>query len=107
MDALEGILKEELGRLMAAQKSYVREIKKLPKGSIQVKRIKNIGYPYLVVRRGKKVVSEYLGHRPKDELDLLKQAIAERKQYERHLKEVKRNIKRLSRMTRGKRRKAI
>ena len=107
MGTLDGILKEELERLVAAEKSYLREIKKLPKGSIQIKRIKKIAYPYLVVRQGKKVVSEYLGHRSGRELEKLKQAIAQRKKYERHLKEVKRNIKRISRMTRGKGRQAI
>ncbi len=50
MGTLDGILKEELERLAAAAKSYLREIKKLPKGSIQIKRIKKIAYPYLVVR---------------------------------------------------------
>ena len=107
MGTLDGILKEELERLVAAEKSYLREIKKLPKGSIQIKRIKKIAYPYLVVRQGKKVVSKYLGHRSERELEKLKQAIAQRKKYERHLKEVKRNIKRISRMTRGKGRQAI
>ena len=107
MGTLDGILKEELVRLIAVEKSYLREIKKLPKGSIQVKRIKGIAYPYRVVRQGKKVVSEYLGHRSERELEKLKQAIAQRKEYERHLKEAKHNIKRLSKMTRGKRRKAI
>ena len=107
MGTLDGILKEELARLTSVRKSYLREIKKLTKGSIQVKRIKGIAYPYLVVRKGKKVVSEYLGRYSKRELEALKQAITQRKKYEQHLKEVKRNLKRISRMTRGKRRKAI
>ena len=107
MGTLDGILQEELKRLAAAEKSYVREVKKLPKGSIQVKRIKGIAYPYLVIRKGKKVVSEYLGQRSERELEELKQAISQRKKYERHLKEVKYNLKRISKMTRGKRRKAI
>ena len=107
MGTIDGILKEELERLAAAEKSYLREIKKLPKGSIQIKRIKEIAYPYLVIRQGKKVVSEYLGHCSEHELEKLKQAIAQRKKYEQHLKEVRRNIKHISRMARGKRRKAV
>lgn len=107
MGTLDGILKEELERLVAAEKSYLREIKKLPKGSIQIKRIKKIAYPYLVLRQGKKVISTYLGQRSMHELEKLKQVIAQRKKYERHLKEVKHNIKRISRMIHGKRKKAI
>lgn len=103
MGTLDGILKEELARLVSVRKSYLREIKKLPKGSIQIKRIKGIAYPYLVIRKGEKVVSEYLGRWSDRKLDELKQAIIQRRKHERHLKEVKRNIKRISRMTRGKR----
>lgn len=107
MGAIDGILKEELSRLIAVRKSYLREIKKLPKGSIQIKRIKKIAYPYLAVRQGEKVVSEYLGYYSEHKLEKLKQALVQRKKYEQHLKEVKRNIKRISKMIYGKRRKAI
>ncbi len=107
MGTLDGILKEELARLVAAEKSYLREIKKLPKGSVQIKRIKKNNYPYLVVRKGEQVISEYLGQWSERELEELKQAIAQRKKHEQHLREVKRNIKRLLRMVRGKRSKAI
>lgn len=107
MGTIDGILKEELERLTATEKSYLREIKKLPKGSIQLKRIKKMDYPYLVVRQGEKVISKYIGHYSERELEELRRAIAQRKKYEQHLKEVKRNIKRISRMARGKRRKAI
>lgn len=107
MGTIDGILKEELKRLGAAGKSYLREIKKIQKGSIQLKRIKGIAYPYLVTRQGEKIVFKYLGHYSKRELEALKQSIAQRKKYEQHLKEVKRSIKRISGMTRGKRRKAV
>jgi len=107
MGTLDGILQEELKRLVSAEKSYLREIKKLPKGSIQMKRIKKITYPYVVARQGKKVVSKYLGHFPVHQLEKLKQAILQRKKYEKHLKEVKKNIKHISRLTRAKRRKAV
>ena len=107
MGTIDGILKEELERLAAAEKSYLREIKKLPKGSIQIKHIKGIAYPYRAIRQGEKVVSEYLGHCSEHKLEELKQAIAQRKKYEQRLKEVRRNIKHISRMARGKRRKAV
>ena len=107
MDTLDRILKEELARLLITEKSYVRELEKLPKGSIQVKCIKGIDYPYLSVRQGSRVVSEYLGHYSERKLEELKQAIAQRKKYEQYLRQVKYNFKRILKMTRGKRRKAI
>jgi hypothetical protein len=33
-----GVLKEELVRLKEAERSYLREIKELPRGSLQVKK---------------------------------------------------------------------
>ena len=107
MGAIDGILREEVKRLMSAQKSYGREIRKLPKGSIQIKYIKKIAYPYLASRYGKKVISKYLGHYSERRLKKLKQAILQRKKYEQHLKEVNRNIKRILQMTHGKRRKTV
>lgn len=103
MQTVEGILKEELKRLGEAEKSYRREIKGLPRGSIQYKKIKGVAYPYLAFRRGGKVVSQYLGRLSKEELKALKKGVEARGRYQRLLNEVRRNRARIERMVYGKR----
>lgn len=100
MKVLEGVLKEELARLMAAEKSYRRELRKLPKGSIQKKRIKGSLYIYLSFREGEKVVTRYLGRVSAEELKKIEQDVAFRRKYEQLLREVRNNQKRIARMVR-------
>lgn len=102
MNSLVGVLKEEEERLHAAKKSYEREIARLPKGSVQIKEIKEISYAYLVYRDGAKVVSEYVG-RPSDaEVKALKAQIEDRRRLQEGLREVVKNQGRVRRMLRGK-----
>ncbi len=98
LKSVNGVLKEELSRLRAAERSYVREIKRLPKGSIQKKKISGKVYPYLNYRKGSKVVSKYLGNLSKEELRSLSDTIALRRNYSDKLKEVRENIVNLERM---------
>ncbi len=100
MKVLEGILKEELARLRATEKGYRRELRKLPKGSIQKKRIKGSLYVYLSFRENEKVVTRYLGRVSAEELKKLEQDADLRKKYERLLREVKNDQKRIARMVR-------
>ena len=95
---VEGILKEELLRLKSAEKSYLRELRKLPKGSLQMKRIKGILYAYLVYRKEQAVFRKYLGRLSQDALKQLKEQIARRQKYEQQLRGVRRNHKRVWRM---------
>ena len=104
MGTMDGILRQELIRLKEAEKSYVREIKKLPKGSFQRKRIKGADYVYLVFRKGSKIVSRYLDHLAGEDMKKLKAEIELRKKYQRLLKEVRQNMKRISKVLHGRRR---
>lgn len=104
MQTVEGVLREELERLKEAEKSYEVQIRKLPKGSIQEKRIKGRPYPYLALRKGGRVVYQYLGRMPDRRLSALQRDLEQRRQYERMLRAVRRNIVRIERMIRGKRR---
>ena len=101
MKVLEGVLKEELIRLKAVEKSYVRELRKLPKGSIQKKGIKGVVYVYLSFRQGEKVVTSYLGRPSHDELQKLEEQVNLRRKYEGLLREVRNNQRRIARMIRG------
>ncbi len=101
------MLQEELSRLKEAEKSYLGEIKKLPKGSIQQKKIKGIPYLYLSFREGPKVVSRYLGNLSEAELKNLKEGISLRRRYKALLREVRKNKKQIEKMVRGKARTAV
>jgi hypothetical protein len=100
MKVLKGILKEEEARLKEAGGSYEREIAKLPKGSVQLKRIKERDYAYRAYRAGERVVYEYLGDLEPKELKEVKQKIELRRRYEKKLREVRENLREVRRMVR-------
>ena len=102
MKTMEGILRQELIRLKETEKSYVREVAKLPRGSLQEKRIKGIHYLYLVSSRNSKVSYRYLGHLSEEALEKLKEGIALRKKYQSLLREVRQDIRRIRKILRGK-----
>ena len=104
MKTMEGILKQELLRLKETEKSYIREIGRLPKGSLQEKRIKGIAYLYLISSKNSKLSYRYLGGLAKDELKKIGEDIALRKKYQGLLKEVRQDIKRITKILNGKRR---
>jgi hypothetical protein len=106
MKALEGVLKEELKRLVELEKSYVRELKKLSKGSIRHKRLKGHSYAYLVFRQKAKVIHTYLGKSTSSELGELRRQIKQRRQYERLLRETRAGIKRLRQIVHERKRSA-
>lgn len=101
MKSVEGVLREELERLKEAERSYEEQIRKLPKGSIQQKKIKGHLYPYLALRKSGKVVYQYLGRMPEKDLSALRKGLEQRRRYERMLKEVQQNIVRVEKMIRG------
>ena len=103
MKTMDGILKEELTRLKVTEKGYLREIKKLPKGSIQEKRIKGRLYPYLVSNKGSKVIYQYAGKLSEAEYKELGDNIALRKKYQGFLREVRQNIGRIGKILHVKR----
>ncbi len=101
MGSMEGVLKEEHRRLKFLEKSYLREIAKLPKGSLQEKRIKGIIYPYWVSSQKSKVCYRYVGNMPEKELKLLKEQLLLRKKYKGLLKDVRRNKKQIEKIVHG------
>lgn len=101
---MQGVLKEELLRLKATEKSYAREIKKLPRGSLQAKRIKGREYFYLVSSKNSKLSYRYLSSMPEEELQKLKEDIALRKKYRDLLKDVRQDIKRITKILYGRKR---
>ena len=104
MKSMVGILKQEFLRLKEAEKSYLREIKKLPRGSLQQKKIKGIHYLYLVSSKRSRISYRYLRGLSENELEKLREEIALRKKYQKLLMQVRKNIKRISGIVRAKRR---
>ena len=52
---IKSILAEEVERSKQMESLYKKELKALPKGSIQMKKIRGKEYPYLCYRVGSKV----------------------------------------------------
>jgi hypothetical protein len=100
---MTGVLKEELARLVQSERSYRAEIKKLPKGSFQKKRIHGKAYLYLAYRGGEKILSKYVGNLSDEKIQKLQADLKQRKKYEVMLKEVRLNIKKIRKMIGGKR----
>ena len=95
---MKGVLKEEYQRLKSLEKSYLREIAKLPKGSLQQKRIKEVRYPYWVSSHQSKVRYRYVGNLPESKLKLLKERLVLRKKYQALLKDVRQNKKQIEKI---------
>lgn len=102
MKLLKGILEEELERSKRMKQSYDRELSKLPRGSLVVKKINKRPYYYLIYRdKLGKVRSVYRGSVGKAELKKYEEAKKMRAQY-RHLRsELKKEIHLLERMLNG------
>jgi len=104
MGSMEGVLREELGRLRELERGYRRAIQGLPRGSVQQKRINGISYPYLVYRQTSKVISRYIGNLSESNLRKLKEEIELRRKYQKLLKETRQNRNKIYNMIYGKRR---
>jgi hypothetical protein len=85
------------------KKRYEQELAKLPKGSLVKRAIKGHEYYYLVYRENGKVKSVYKGKSPSEQ-DLLKyqQAKELRTKYRKALSQLKKQIRYLKGVLRGK-----
>lgn len=102
MGVIKGVLKEELRNSLQMQKSYERELNKLPKGSLVKKRIKGREYYYLVFRDNGKVRFVYKGKVPDGEVKKYQEAKALRARYRHLLSRVKKQVRFLRSSLRGK-----
>lgn len=102
MKVIQSVLKEELANSLAMQKSYQRELDKLPRGSLIKKNIKGRSYYYLVYRDNGKVRFDYKGRPDEKEIEKYRQAREYRAKYRKLLSEVNKQIKYLRGLLRGK-----
>jgi hypothetical protein len=83
---IKSVLAEEVERSKQMESLYKKELETLPKGSIQMKKIRGKEYPYLCYRMGKKVKTEYV---KKEQFDEVWKKLEKRKQLESSLKRLK------------------
>ena len=91
MSALSGVLIEEKDRLNRMINQYERNIKDLPRGSIQYKTIGKKECPYLVFRKKGKVITVYL--KKTIDIEKLSKGISQRKKYEEYIKQAKSDLR--------------
>lgn len=102
MGVIKGALKEELNNSLQMKKSFERELAKLPKGSLIKKKIKGHEYYYLLLREKGKVKFIYKGKIPDDEVKKFKEAKEYRAKYRKSLSKIKKQIRFLRSVLRGK-----
>lgn len=100
--SIKSVLREELKNSIAMQKSYERELAKLPKGSLVKRIIKGHEYYYLVYREEGKVKSIYKGKSSKAEIKKYDSTKRYRAKYRKLLSQVKKQIRFLRSALRGK-----
>lgn len=101
MSVIIGVLKEEFERLMHLSKKYRKEISKLPKGSISIKKQDDRNYVYLAYRENGKVYFKYIGKDSSKQMNELSEKIKLRRKYEGLLKETKKDLKEIERALHG------
>ena len=102
MKVIKSVLKEELANSLAMKKDYEKELAKLGKGSLVKKKIKGHEYYYLQVREEGKGRFIYKGKLSDEEVKGYEQAKEYRARYRKLLSEVRKQIKFLKGILRGK-----
>lgn len=100
--SIKSVLREELQNSLRMQKSYERELAKLPRGSLVKRSIKGRDYYYLVYREEGKVRSVYKGKVSREEIRKYESAKKYRAKYRKLLSQVKKQIRFLRSALRGK-----
>lgn len=99
---IKGVLAEELGNSLRMQKDYESALNKLPQGCLVKKKIRGHDYYYIVKREGKKILHSYRGKSSPQEIKQFAQAKHLRVKYRGALSKVKKQVKFLRGVLRGK-----
>ena len=100
MSILRDVLVEERDRLKDLIKMYGKEIAKLPKGSLSIKKIRNGLYAYRAFREKYKVQFEYLGGAESERALKFKEKMESRRKFYSLLKDANKNLNEVERMLR-------
>lgn len=101
MSYVKNILQEEYQRLKSLSEKYLHEIKLLPKGSISIKKRNYKEYLYLAYREKDNVKFEYIGPLSSDKAIAVIKKIELRKDYERKLKQTKKDLAEIEKVVNG------
>jgi len=102
MNVIKGVLKEELKNSLRMKRGYESAIKKLPKGTIVFRLIREHKYYYLVSKKKGKLLYKYKGKLSNEEIRKYEMAKKQRAKYTKMLNQVKNQIKFLRKSLRGK-----
>lgn len=95
MTVLEGVLREELGRLESNLLAFKEKLSHLPRGTIYISKVYNSSFVYRKRKEGGKVISEYIG--PLSD-NRSQQAIEQAKDYKRLKKMISDGNKELAKL---------
>lgn len=102
MGVIKGVLKEELNNSKSMLKSFLKALKQLPRGSIIKKRRRARYYYYLQYREKGKVKQVYKGKIGEKELKKYEETKILRKKYRHSISVLKKQIRYLKGVLRGK-----
>ena len=100
--SIKSVLREELDNSLRMQERYEQELAKLPRGSLVKRRIRGHEYHYLVYREDGKVRSVYRGKPAVEEIAKYRAARDQRAKFRPLLSKVKRQVRFLRGVLRGK-----
>jgi hypothetical protein len=92
MDAIKGVLKEELENSLRLLEKYREAVGKLPRGSLVEKNINGNVFCYLAFRQAGKVKFAYQGKLSKGEIEKLKEIQKYRAKYRKLIADLKQQI---------------
>jgi hypothetical protein len=102
MSVIFHVLKEEFNRLLETESSYMNALAAMPKGTPRFRQIREKKYLYLEYRVGNRVLHDYIGSDESDKTKDILEKVAQRKRYEKLLKDTKMALKDVRKVLRGK-----
>jgi hypothetical protein len=96
------VLKEEFERLQETESGYSKAIADMPRGTPRILQRRGKNYLYLEYRDGDRIFHDYIGPQGNDKVKEVLEKVAQRKRYEKLLKETKSALKDVRKALRGK-----
>ena len=102
MSVIFHVMKEEFERLQETETAYTKAISDMPRGTPRIQQRRNKNYLYLEYRDGDRVIHDYIGPQESDKAKEVLEQVAQRRRYEKLLKETKSALKDVRKVLRGK-----
>lgn len=97
---IKSVILEEQKRNAEMIAAYEKELERLPKGNVSIKKIGNNEYYYLKYRNDKKIVTDYIG-KDREKIARIEEQIKRRKHYENMLSVLMKEKKIISKILEG------